>query len=144
MLQQIKMKIQEENGESHLELLVFMFKLLVITLLIFQLSIFVIDYSQYRLAVNETMRKARSEGMLRKDYFEEQLIRMKKSPNEVSAVATPNFGTYVNKLGDRITLHVEYEFQIKFSDMWKINLRIPIRATTTNQGYYGEGYGGGW
>lgn len=136
--------LRDEKGESSLELMGFTFKILVITLLVFQLSIFVIDTSKYYIAINETIRKAQSEGRIRRDYFEEQLLKFDKSPSEVMATATPNFDTYVEKLGDKITLSVSYSFRISFSELWSIDLPINLRASRTNHGYYGTGYGGDW
>ncbi len=144
MLFKLKYCLNSRCGESSLELLAFMFKILVITLLIFQLSIFLIDTGKYYIAINETIRKAQSEGIIRRDYFEDQLVRLNIQPNRVRATATPSFGTYVNKLGDRMTLQIEYDFTISFSDLWNVELPITLKASKTNQGYYGEGYGGGW
>ncbi|SCY17849.1 hypothetical protein [Alkaliphilus peptidifermentans] len=143
-LYKLKLKIQDEGGEVHLDLMAHMFKILVVTLLIFQLSIFLIDTSMLYMAINETMRKAQSEGMIRRDYFEEQLIRRNKLPSEVIAVAEPNFNNYAGKLGDKLSLYVEYEYKVSFSDMWDITLPIRLRVSGTNQGHYGTGYGGGW
>lgn len=144
MLSKLKHYFNSRSGESSLELLAFMFKILVITLLIFQLSIFLIDTGKYYIAINETIRKAQSEGVIRREYFEDQLVRLNIQPSRVRATATPSFGTYVNKLGDRMILQIEYDFTISFSDLWNVELPITLKASKTNQGYFGEGYGGGW
>lgn len=140
----VKKLYKDEKGETSLELLGFMFKILVITLLVFQLSLFVIDTSKYYIAINETIRRAQSEGRIRRDYFEEQLAKINKSPSEVMAIATPNFDTYVEKLGDKISLSISYDFNISFSDLWSISIPINLRASRTNHGFYGTGYGGDW
>lgn len=140
----VKKLYKDEKGESSLELLGFMFKILVITLLVFQLSLFVIDTSKYYIAINETIRRAQSEGRIRRDYFEEQLAKINKSPSEVMAIATPNFDTYVEKLGDKISLSISYDFNTSFSDLWSISIPINLRASRTNHGFYGTGYGGDW
>lgn len=144
MPSKINKYLSNSTGESSLELLAFMFKILVITLLVFQLSIFIIDTGKYYIAINETIRKAQSEGVIRRGYFEEQLERLNIQPSGVRATANPGFDTYVKKLGDRLTLKIEYDFIISFSDLWHVALPITLKASKTNQGYYGEGYGGNW
>ena len=144
MLKRLSNIINNSSGESSLELLVFMFKILVVTLLIFQLSIFIIDTSKYYIVVNETIRKAQAEGVIRRDYFESQLLRFNIQPSSVRTSASPGFDTYVKKLGDQLTIRVQYDFSISFTDLWSVELPITIKASKTNQGFYGEGYGGGW
>jgi|GEM_PF-4164508 len=144
MYRRLKGIINSSSGESSLELLVLMFKILVITLLIFQLSIFLVDTTKYYFAVNETIRKAQSEGVISRAYFDSQLLRFKIQPSSVRASASPDFDTYVRKLGDKLTLRLQYNFSISFSEFWSVELPITIRASKSNQGYYGEGYGGGW
>ena len=144
MIRIIKSKIRDVAGESNLEFLAFMFKVLVTTLLVFQLSIFLIDTSKYYIAINETIRRAQTEGVIRRDYFESQLSRLNIASSKVQATATPNFDTHVNKLGDQLTLRIQYDFIMSFSDLWRIEVPITLKASKTNQGYFGGGYGGGW
>lgn len=144
MMKKLRAKIKDESGDSHLGLLTFMFKILVIFLLLLQLSIFLIDTSKCYIAIYETMRKAQSEGVVRRDYLNSQLVRFNKQPSQLAATASPDFDTYANKLGDRLILRIQYSFTISFGDYWAIALPITLVVSGTNQGYYGSGYGGSW
>ncbi|KAB3534060.1 hypothetical protein F8154_09850 [Alkaliphilus pronyensis] len=140
----IRSIIKNNRGELHLDLMAHMFKLLIITLLIFQLSIFLVDVGMVYMAINETMRKAQSEGMINRDYLEEQLVKRNKDPRDITATAIPSFNNYANKLGDGLSLHVEYEYNVSFSGYWNVSIPLKLRVHGTNQGYYGSGYGEGW
>jgi hypothetical protein len=137
--------MENEKGSTTIEALGFTFKLLVVTILVFQLSIFLINIGFAKMAVDEAVRKAESEGMIRENYLKEQLSKRNISYDKVSVVdIKPSFYRKVDKLGDRLFLKIKYEHEVKLGDFWNIKLSIPLKASGTNQGYYGSGYGEGW
>jgi hypothetical protein len=137
--------MENEKGSTTIEALGFTFKLLVVTILVFQLSIFLINIGFAKMAVDEAVRKAESEGMIRENYLKEQLSKRNISYDKVSVVdIKPSFYKKVDKLGDRLFLKIIYEHEVKLGDFWNIKLSIPLKASGTNQGYYGSGYGEGW
>ncbi|MCT4563772.1 MAG: DUF4320 family protein [Maledivibacter sp.] len=137
--------MENEKGSTTIEALGFTFKLLVVTILVFQLSIFLINIGFAKMAVDEAVRKAESEGMIRENYLKEQLSKRNISYDKVSVVdIKPSFYKKVDKLGDQLFLKIKYEHEVKLGDFWNIKLSIPLKASGTNQGYYGSGYGEGW
>lgn len=137
--------MENEKGSTTIEALGFTFKLLVVTILVFQLSIFLINIGFAKMAVDEAVRKAESEGMIRENYLKEQLSKRNISYDKVSVVdIKPSFYKKVDKLGDQLFLKIKYEHEVKLGDFWNIKLNIPLKASGTNQGYYGSGYGEGW
>lgn len=137
--------VNNERGSSSIEALGFTFKVLVVTVMFFQLSIFLIHIGFAKMAVDETVRKAESEGMIRENYLIEQFSERNISYSYVRVIDTqPSFYQKVDKLGDKLFLKIEYEYSIRFADFWNIKLKIPLKASGTNQGYYGSGYGEGW
>lgn len=137
--------LSNERGNTSLEALGFVFKILVVTVMVFQLSIFLVNIGFAKIAVDETVRKAESEGMISENYLKEQLSRRNISYNHVKVITThPGFNKKVEKLGDKLFLKLEYTHKVKFVEFWEIKLRVPLKASGTNQGYYGNGYGEGW
>lgn len=137
--------LNNEEGNTTIEALGFTFKILVITIMTFQLSIFLINVGYAKMAVDETVRKAESEGMIREDYLNEQLSKRNISYSNVRVTDTqPSFYNKVDKLGDQLFIKIQYEHEVKFADFWKVKIKIPLKASGTNQGYYGSGYGEGW
>lgn len=137
--------LSNERGNTTIEALGFTFKILVVTIIVFQLSIFLVHVGFAKMAVDETVRKAESEGMLRENYLKEQLSKRNISYSTVSVIDTkPAFYKKVDKLGDQLFLKIQYVYKVKFGDFWNIKLDIPLKASGTNQGYYGSGYGEGW
>lgn len=138
-------RLINESGNTTIEALGFTFKILVVTIMVFQLSIFLVHIGFAKMAVDETIRKAESEGMIRENYLKEQLNKRNISYSHVRVVDTkPAFYRKVDKLGDRLFLKIQYEYKVKFGNFWNIKLDIPLKASGTNQGYYGSGYGEGW
>lgn len=134
-----------ERGNTSIEALGFIFKILVVTVMVFQLSIFLVHIGLAKMAVDETVRKAESEGMIRENYLKDQLSKRNINYNHVRVIDThPSFYQKVDKLGDKLFLELEYNYTVKFGEFWDMKLRIPLKASGTNQGYYGSGYGDGW
>lgn len=134
-----------ERGSTSIEALGFTFKILVVTIVVFQVSIFLVHVGFAKMAVDETVRKAESEGMIRENYLKEQLSKRNISYSNIRVVDTkPAFYKKTDKLGDMLFLKIRYEYIVKFGDFWNIKLNIPLKASGTNQGYYGSGYGEGW
>jgi hypothetical protein len=137
--------LKDRQGNITIEAVGFTFKILVVTIMVFQLSIFLVHVGFAKMAVDETVRKAESEGMIREDYLKKQLSKRNISYSTVRVVDTkPTFYKKVDKLGDQLFLKIKYEYKVKFGDFWNIKLSIPLKASGTNQGYYGSGYGEGW
>lgn len=137
--------LKDSQGNITIEAVGFTFKILVVTIMVFQLSIFLVHVGFTKMAIDETVRKAESEGMIREDYLKEQLSKRNISYSTVRVVDTkPTFYKKVDKLGDQLFLKIKYEYKVKFGDFWNIKLSIPLKASGTNQGYYGSGYGEGW
>lgn len=128
-----------------IEALGFTFKILVVTVMVFQLSIFLVHIGYAKMAVDETVRRAESEGMISEDYLKKQFNKRNISYDNIRIVDTkPSFYKKADKLGERLFLKIEYGHEVKFGDFWNIKLNIPLKASGTNQGYYGSGYGEGW
>lgn len=137
--------LRGQNGNTTIEALGFALKLLIITIMTFQLAIFLVSIGNIKMAIDETVRKAESEGMIRENYLKEQLSKRNISYANIVIIDTkPSFNKKASKLGDILFLKIEYRHEIKFGDYWNIRLKTPLKASGTNQGYYGSGYGEGW
>lgn len=137
--------LRGQNGNTTIEALGFAIKLLIITIMTFQLSIFLVGVGNVKIAIDETVRKAESEGMLRENYLKKQLSKRNINYANIVIIDTkPSFSKRASKLGDILFLKIEYRHEIKFGDYWNIGLKIPLKASGTNQGYYGSGYGESW
>lgn len=111
-------------------------------LFLFFLAVVVfVKYISVSLAIDRTLSKAEANGCLDYAVMQRYLTKFKVDENSVTVQkAEPQFGTYVNKLGDPIKIEVTCNiFQAKIFG-GNLDFALPVRRTGINQGYYGSGY----
>ena len=135
------MNFKNEDGNIVIEGVGLTFKLLVISVIFFQLSVYLIMVSRLNIAIDETIRRASIEGCIRKEYLYEQLSHQGIDSNLVTIIdVEPSLDKRVKNLGDRLFLEIKLRYPVEFSSMWNLNTYITYRKEGINEGYYGEGY----
>lgn len=117
------------------EIVVFFMKLFLIALF----GIMILNYVSLTIVVEKTINQAEKDGYIDYDVF---LDNVQNSSINMSDVVVekvePDFGEYVNKLGDSLKLHVSGSYEVRLGK--KKIFKYSIKKTGINQGYYGAGY----
>ncbi|SKC86823.1 hypothetical protein [Maledivibacter halophilus] len=118
------------------EIVVFFMKLFLIALF----GIMILNYVSLTIVVEKTINQAEKDGYIDYDVF---LDNVQNSSINMSDVVVekvePDFGEYVNKLGDSLKLHVSGSYEVRLFGKKKI-FKYSIKKIGINQGYYGAGY----
>ena len=111
-------------------------------LFLFFLAIVVfLKYISVSLAIDRTLSKAEANGTLDYAVMQSYLTKFKVNESSVTILkAEPEFGEYVNKLGDPIKIEVNCNiFKAKIFG-GNLDFTLPVRRTGINTSFYGNGY----
>lgn len=133
--------IKNEEGSMVVESVGLILKLLIISVVFFQLSMYVITVARLNLAVSEIVNRASVQGyisnsditgILKDKNIKPRLVKVNRS--------IPDIGERANNLGDSISLDVSMRYTVAFSSLWNYRTDIHCKKQGVNQGYYGDGY----
>lgn len=105
-------------------------------------TIFVIaaQYTSLNIVAYQTVRDAERNGCFNQTVYNTNLGYVTFNTSEVVVQnVSPTWGTYVEKLGDPLSLTISKPYKVNFFGN-ELVFNITVHKDGINQGYYGSGY----
>lgn len=132
---------KKDEGSVMVEAVGTMIKIGVITMIIFNLAIFIIVYSKLNMVFEEVINRASLNGQISNVHITNCMDRYNLNNKKVTILdANPSVDEPCSYIGQEIYIKAGYEYRVLLPGKLSLYIPLMISKAGVNQGLYGNGY----